>query len=79
MRGFLRTARSLIGMVCALLTSQVARTFIGFLVAGLFLSAVVVWLLWNWLCPELFGLPTVTFWQSFGLLFLCRCLFAGTK
>ena len=36
------------------------------------------WLLWNWLCPTLFGLPPVTFLQAFGLLLLCSCLFKGS-
>jgi hypothetical protein len=37
----------------------------------------IVMLLWNWLAPELFGLRTITFWQAFGLLALCRILFGG--
>lgn len=36
-----------------------------------------VMLLWNWLMPELFGLPQITFWQSAGLLLLCKILFGG--
>ena len=31
-------------------------------------------LLWNWLMPEIFGLTTITFWQSWGLIFLSRLL-----
>ena len=37
----------------------------------------VVMLLWNWLLPTLFGLPSITFWQAIGLLALCRILFGG--
>ena len=37
----------------------------------------IVMLLWNWLAPTLFGLNTITFWQAFGLLALCRILFGG--
>ena len=37
----------------------------------------IVMLLWNWLTPMLFGLPSVTFWQAIGLLALCRILFGG--
>ena len=37
----------------------------------------LVMALWNWLMPSLFGLPSVTFWQAFGLLALCRILFGG--
>jgi hypothetical protein len=33
--------------------------------------------LWNWLMPALFKLPSVTFWQGFGLLMLGRLLFGG--
>lgn len=36
-----------------------------------------VMLLWNWLMPEIFGLPSISFWQSAGLLLLCKILFGG--
>lgn len=39
--------------------------------------AVVVMLLWNWLMPAIFGLVTITFWQSAGLVLLCRLLLGG--
>ena len=32
-------------------------------------------LLWNWLMPELFGLPTVGYWKAFGILVLAKFLF----
>lgn len=35
---------------------------------------VAAMLLWNWLMPVIFGLPTVTFWQIYGLLWLIRLL-----
>lgn len=31
-------------------------------------------LLWNWLIPELFAGPVITFWQALGLLLLCKLL-----
>lgn len=37
------------------------------------LGCSVMWL-WNWLMPSIFGLPILTFWQSVGLLVLCRLL-----
>lgn len=37
------------------------------------LGALVMWL-WNWLMPEIFGLPMLSFWQAVGLLVLCRLL-----
>lgn len=37
----------------------------------------IVFYLWNWLAPMLFGFKTITFWQAFGLLVLCRMLFGG--
>lgn len=51
---------------------------IGFAIAGLALLALlggVVMLLWNWLMPEIFGLPTVSYWQAWGLLVLSWILF----
>jgi len=51
---------------------------IGFAIAGLALLAVlgsVVMLLWNWLMPDIFGLPSVSYWQAWGLLVLFWILF----
>lgn len=41
---------------------------------ALFTALPVMWL-WNWLAPELFGLKTISFFQSLGLCFLCGLLF----
>ncbi len=37
---------------------------------------VVMWL-WNWLMPDLFGLPTLTFWKAVGVIILSKLLFGG--
>lgn len=37
----------------------------------------LVMLLWNWLMPDIFGLSEISFWQSIGLLLLCKILFGG--
>ena len=47
----------------------------GLLFAGLF--SLLVFLLWNWLMPVIFGLTTITFFQAFGLLVLSKILFFG--
>jgi len=42
------------------------------------LIPVFVWafmLLWNWLVPELFSGPVISFWQSLGLLVMAKMLF----
>lgn len=33
--------------------------------------------LWNWLIPQLFNGPVITFWQALGLLVLSKILFSG--
>jgi hypothetical protein len=33
--------------------------------------------LWNWLIPELFHGPVLTFWQTVGLFFLAKILLTG--
>lgn len=38
------------------------------------ISAVVM-LLWNWLLPEIFDLPYISYWQSAGLLLLSKLIF----
>ncbi len=37
---------------------------------------VIMWL-WNWLMPELFDLPTLTYWQAIGLFILLKILIGG--
>ena len=37
---------------------------------------VVMWL-WNWLVPEIFKGPVLTYWQTVGLLILSKILFSG--
>ena len=37
-----------------------------------------VMLLWDWLMPILFGLPTITWLQAWGLTMLCNLLFKST-
>lgn len=39
-----------------------------------FLSALIVWPLWNWLMPEIFGLCTISYWQALGLSVLSTLL-----
>ncbi len=59
------------------ITTIIGATFgiLGLVVGVSALFALPVWLLWNWLCPPLFGLPTLGFMQSWGLNILCGCLF----
>jgi ABC-type multidrug transport system fused ATPase/permease subunit len=60
------------------------RNIIKFRFAGIFIMlaaiavfSVVVMLLWNALLPQLFALPTLSYWQAAGLLILARILFGG--
>ena len=39
------------------------------------LMSLPVMLLWDWLMPTLFGLGEITWFQAWGLLFLCGLLF----
>lgn len=41
--------------------------------------ACLVMMLWNWLVPELFGLPKIQFWKALGLFALCRLLFGSFR
>lgn len=44
------------------------------------LFIVLTMYLWNWLVPDLFNGPQITFWQSAGLLLLAKILFGfGSK
>lgn len=37
---------------------------------------ILMWL-WNWLMPEIFGLPFITYWQAVGLFILSKILIGG--
>ncbi len=39
------------------------------------LFGLFVMLLWNWLMPDIFSLPRISFWQGWGLLLLTHILF----
>lgn len=42
-----------------------------------FLFGWLVMVLWNWLMPEIFGLPVITYWQGWGLVLLSHILVKG--
>jgi len=44
-----------------------------------FLGAWVMTIAWNWLMPELFGLPEITFWQMVVLSFITNGLTGGSS
>ncbi len=44
-------------------------------IAAVFVFGWVTQLLWNWLMPKLFELPTVTYWEGLGVIVLTSILF----
>lgn len=46
-------------------------------IAACFAFGLVIMLLWNWLMPMIFGLITLTYWQSIGVGALAAILFGG--
>jgi hypothetical protein len=46
-------------------------------IAGIFLFTFVVMWLWNWLVPDLFRGPELSYWQTLGLLVLSKIIFSG--
>ena len=49
------------------------------LILGLIISPFIIFLLWNWLMPTIFGFVKITFWQAIGLYILCSVLFKPRK
>lgn len=41
--------------------------------------AVPIMFLWNWLMPDIFGLPTISIWQAIGINFLSSMLFQSSQ
>jgi hypothetical protein len=54
---------------------KAAVAFVGVLVLWTLLVTLPVQLLWNWLCPTIFGLPKIGFFQTMGLLLLVNFIF----
>jgi hypothetical protein len=52
-----------------------APKFVAVAIVIVAIVSAIVMLLWNWLMPGLFGLPSITYWQALGLLLLCKLLF----
>lgn len=52
--------------------------FGGIFITGLVIlfGFIIMWL-WNWLMPEIFGLPPLTYWQAVGLFILLKILIGG--
>jgi high-affinity Fe2+/Pb2+ permease len=47
---------------------------IGAAALALLFGLILMWL-WNWLMPEIFGLPLINFWQAWGLVIIAHILF----
>jgi len=52
---------------------------VGYIVITAIILALPIMLLWNWLMPEIFNLPTITFWQALGISLLSSCLFKNGR
>ena len=53
----------------------IVAAILGFALIG----GLIVQLAWNYLMPELLGLPEITFWQAVVLTILCNTLFRGSS
>lgn len=58
-----------IGVVC----SVVAFTWA---VIAIIIGMPIKWL-WNWIMPNIFGLPEISFWMALGIVLLIGILFGG--
>ena len=54
----------------------VILAIVGFTGLVILFGFIIMWL-WNWLMPELFGLPVITYWQGLGICLLSKILFGG--
>jgi hypothetical protein len=65
----LQMSQNFIQTLCLMLISLLFSIVVGFLIA------LIIWPLWNWLMPAIFGLPQITYIQSWGLSVLLTLLF----
>jgi hypothetical protein len=66
--------------------SKVETFFTGFFKVVFMIMAAIIFillfgygfmLLWNWLMPEIFGLPSLTYWKAVGILVMAKLLFGS--
>ena len=57
---------------------EIILGIIGILILAVVLLGYPTMLLWNWLMPDLFSLPYITFWQACGINLLASILFKPT-
>ena len=57
---------------------EIILSIIGVLILAVILFGYPTMLLWNWLMPNIFGLPYITFWQACGINLLASILFKPT-
>lgn len=63
-----------VGWIIAAVVGMVGLCFVLSLVL-----AIPVWLLWNWLCPTIWGWTELTLMQAWGLTLLCGFLFKSSS
>jgi hypothetical protein len=60
----------------ALIAGMIILAIIGIAALAILFGFVIMWL-WNCLMPELFDLPTLSYWQAVGLFILSKILLGG--
>ena len=63
-------------------TTEQLGNLLGALLVGLLASIVMAWpvkWLWNWLCPEIFGLAEISAAQAWGLVLMLQLILPRTK
>lgn len=60
---------------------EIGNFVLGILLFVLFrcIMAIPTWFLWNWLMPQIFGLPQINLIEAFGMLILCKILFKSKR
>ena len=57
---------------------KIVRTWVTIAIAIVVIGFLLIWPLtwaWNFVMPDIFGLPEITYWQMFVLYMLCQFLF----
>ena len=57
---------------------EAIMTVIGLIILLVMLLGMPLQLLWNWIMPNLFDLPYISFWQAVGLNLMATILFRPT-
>ncbi len=63
--------------VLGMFVGMIVLIFVIAFLVGMVMAWPLMWI-WNWMMPDLFDLPTITYWQAFWGSFMAKLIFPNS-